>query len=93
MVKVLMMKSGALFMGDMEGGLLKTPRLVMVNKAAQGGHVNVDFLTMVGNPKEMEIGQENIFASYVPNEELLRMYQEKVTGLVLAKTMPRANAN
>lgn len=76
---------GLLWIGTMEGAALKSPRIVVGRP--DGAMMLVE---AAGKPKEINIPETAV--RWEPtDEEFIKAYRENVSGLVMAKTMPKGN--
>jgi len=77
---------GMLIIGEAAVGLVKSPRVIEMIPAANG-QMQLRFLMLIGNPKEIIMSGE-AFSYNCEDEQLLNVYREAVTGLTIAKTLP-----
>ena len=92
MITVIQIHNGALLIGEIETmiGLsisIQAPRVIRMQDQG-GGQVSVQFLTMLGDPKEVRVDQGQIALHYEPDDGLMKLYREAVTGLTLATKIP-----
>ena len=95
MITVIQMQQGGIMIGEVDatvGGevVMMSPRVIQMQQAGPV-QVTVQFLVMIGDPKEIKINPEMVVIHYVPNEALANSYREAVTGLTLAKVIPNLN--
>ena len=70
---------------------LKNPRVMQPSKT-ETGQMRIDVVPMLGNPKGFEI--ERGAMNYDCNDEnILKVYQESVTGISLVKKPPLVDSN
>lgn len=67
--------------------VLSSPRVFRVGPQDGTGRASIDFLPIIGSPKEMHIGQTTLWYD-VHDENIIQGYKEAVTGLTLAKVIP-----
>ena len=93
MIKVIQIHQGGIMIGETDAisgndVILKSPRVIHLQRDREEGQVNIQLLAMIGDPKEIRIRAEAAVIQYVPDEALANAYREAVTGLTLAKTIP-----
>ena len=96
MITVIQIHQGGLMIGELSKDLitmeliLTAPRVIQMQQTGPG-QVNIQFLVMLGNPKEIRIRGQAVIIQYVPDDELATSYREEVTGPTPAKTLPGGN--
>jgi len=76
---------GSLFIGDIyseKPNILVAPFIVIAIPVSSKV-INVEYLPVIGEPKEIEL-HEKSYSYDVKNDELVRKYVQKITGLILA---------
>jgi len=67
-------------------GVLESPRMIRIVPVNRND-ISIVFLPLIGDPKEIRI--ENCSFSWeLKDDQLIRAYQQEVTGLTLASSMP-----
>lgn len=71
---------------------LKNPRIMQPSKNEKTGQLHIDIAPMLGKPKGFEI-ERGAMSVDVTDENILKAYQESVTGISLVQKPPLVDSN
>lgn len=93
MITIVQTSGGEAFIGEMEifgstQKILKNPRVLRITPPqVKGGSVGIGFDQILFNPKTIELNSYQF--SFQAPEEIEQVYRSSLTGLVIAKSIPK----
>ena len=91
-IRIYWMPDGNQFIGKtaIEGGtmrILESPRMVKMMPSQRRGEIEILFLPLLGDPKQIYINGE-CFWWELKDQKIIKGYQQEITGLTLATSIP-----
>ena len=99
MITVMQISGVGLAIGDVDNpdliigySTMKNPRVLQMQEIKPGVR-DIILGVLIGDPSEMLINHEVVAFKYTPHDELANKYREAVSGLTLAKVLPKDGNN